>query len=242
VDRSQDAVPHPEGVDADPPVRVLICDDQEVLRHGLRTVLRRNPGLRVVAEADGVDQALSLAAAIRPDVTLVGLDGQGPVLQDLVRQLTAQGIRVVLLGEAGAGSDLVEVLRAGARGYVHTTVSPQRLVECVRAVARGETVLDASVTGELLHRLDDGPRPADGGPGSFHNPLTARQQAVAELVAEGLTNAEIAARLEVSRPTVKGHITVALRRLGLRDRTQLAIHVHRTTRLGNGHGGWPAEG
>ena len=234
-----DAV-HTSGVSsADPPVRVLICDDHEVLRHGLRTVLRRIPGLTVVAEADCVGEALSLAAAIRPDVTLVGFDGQGLVLQDLVRQVTGMGVRVVLLGEAGAGSDLVDVLRAGARGYVHTTVSPQRLVECVRAVARGETVLDASVTGELLHRLDDAPRA--GVERGNHGLLTARQQAVAELVAEGLTNAEIAARLQVSRATVKGHITVALRRLGLRDRTQLAIHVHRSARLDDGRGASPVE-
>ncbi|SNS54695.1 DNA-binding response regulator, NarL/FixJ family, contains REC and HTH domains [Geodermatophilus pulveris] len=235
MDEPDDTGHGPVGSGSCPPVRVLICDDHEVLRHGLRTVLRRIPGLSVVAEAGGVGEALSLAAAVRPDVTLVGLDGQGPVLQDLVRELTAMGVRVVLLGEAGAGSDLVEVLRAGARGYVHTTVSPERLVECVRAVARGETVLDASVTGELLHRLDRGPRSSDGnGHQPPHGALTARQQAVAALVAEGLTNAEIAARLEVSRPTVKGHITVALRRLGLRDRTQLAIHVHRSTRPGDG--------
>ncbi len=222
-----------------PPVRVLICDDHEVLRHGLRTVLRRIPGLSVVAEADGVGEALAMATELRPDVTLVGLDGQGPVLQDLVRELTGKGIRVMLLGEAGAGSDLVEVLRAGARGYVHTTASPERLVECVRAVARGETVLDASVTGELLHRLDGGPRSGDE-QRTAHGLLTARQQAVAELVAEGLTNAEIAARLQLSRATVKGHITVALRRLDLRDRTQLAIHVHRSTQGGDGRGVWPA--
>ncbi len=223
-----------------PPVRVLICDDHEVLRHGLRTVLRRIPGLSVVAEADGVGEALAMATELRPDVTLVGLDGQGPVLQDLVRELTGKGIRVMLLGEAGAGSDLVEVLRAGARGYVHTTASPERLVECVRAVARGETVLDASVTGELLHRLDGGPRSGDDEQRTAHGLLTARQQAVAELVAEGLTNAEIAARLQLSRATVKGHITVALRRLDLRDRTQLAIHVHRSTQGGDGRGVWPA--
>ena len=240
MEQPDDDVPGSVGSAAGLPVRVLICDDHEVLRHGLRTVLRRIPGLSVVAEADGVGQALSMATELRPDVTLVGLDGQGPVLQDLVRELTGKGMRVMLLGEAGAGSDLVEVLRAGARGYVHTTVSPERLVECVRAVARGETVLDASVTGELLHRLDDGPRVGDDGHRA-HGLLTARQQAVAELVAEGLTNAEIAARLAVSRPTVKGHITVALRRLGLRDRTQLAIHVHRSTRPGNGHGAWPDE-
>jgi DNA-binding NarL/FixJ family response regulator len=218
--------------DADPPVRVLICDDHEVFRHGLRAVLRQIPGVCVVAEAACVGEALPLASTARPDVTLMGVDGQGPVLPDLVREMTGTGTRVLLLGEAGAASDLLEVLRAGARGYVHAAVSSQRLIECVRAVARGETVLDANVTGELLHRLDDVARSRDDGQPRVHGPLTARQQAVAELVAEGLTNAEIAERLELSRATVKGHITVALRRLGLRDRTQLAIHVHRSTHPG----------
>jgi DNA-binding NarL/FixJ family response regulator len=220
--------------DADPPVRVLICDDHEVFRHGLRAVLRQIPGVCVVAEAACVGEALPLASTARPDVTLMGVDGQGPVLPDLVREMTGTGTRVLLLGEVGAASDLLEVLRAGARGYVHAAVSSQRLIECVRAVARGETVLDANVTGELLHRLDDVARSGDDGQPRPHGPLTARQQAVAELVAEGLTNAEIAERLQLSRATVKGHITVALRRLGLRDRTQLAIHVHRSTRPGPG--------
>ncbi len=220
--------------DADPPVRVLICDDHEVFRHGLRAVLRQIPGVCVVAEAACVGEALPLASTARPDVTLMGVDGQGPVLPDLVREMTGTGTRVLLLGEVGAASDLLEVLRAGARGYVHAAVSSQRLIECVRAVARGETVLDANVTGELLHRLDDVARSGDDGQPRPHGPLTARQQAVAELVAEGLTNAEIAERLQLSRATVKGHITVALRRLGLRDRTQLAIHVHRSTHPGPG--------
>ena len=210
------------------PVRVLICDDHEVNRHGLRAVLRRIPGLSVVAEAASVGEALPLAATARPDVTLMGIDGQGAALPGVVREMTGTGTRVLLLGEAGAVSDLLEVLRAGARGYVHAAVSSQRLIECVRAVARGETVLDADVTGELLHRLDDVVRSEDGEPRG-HGPLTARQQGVAELVAQGLTNAEIADHLQLSRATVKGHITVALRRLGLRDRTQLAIHVHRNT-------------
>lgn len=222
-----------------PPVRVLICDDYEVLRHGLRTVLRSAPDLSVVAEAADAAEALSLATALQPDVTVVGLGAQGPVVQELVRSLTAMGIRVVLLGEARAGTDLVDALQAGARGYVHATVSPERLVEGVRAVAHGETVLDAAVTGELLHRLDGAGRAAGGEEDSLHSPLTARQRAVSLLVAEGLTNAEIAARLNVSRATVKGHITVALRRLGLRDRTQLAIHVHRSARPGDGREAGP---
>jgi DNA-binding NarL/FixJ family response regulator len=224
------------------PVRVLICDDYEVLRHGLRTVLRSAPDLAVVAEAADATEALALATTHQPDVALVGLGAQGAIVRDLVTALTAMGIRVVLLGEARAGSDLVDALQAGARGYVHTTVSPQRLVQGVRAVAHGETVLDAAVTGELLHRLDGARRPVRGEEQSFHSPLTARQQTVSELVAEGLTNAEIATRLQVSRATVKGHITVALRRLGLRDRTQLAIHVHRAARPGIGREAGPLGG
>ena len=235
-----DAVSAPGVADTGPLVRVLICDDHEVFRHGLRAVLRPIPGLRVVAEAACVGEALPLASTARPDVALMGVDGQGPVLPDVVRDMTRTGTRVLLLGEAGAVGDLLEVLRAGARGYVHAAVSSQRLVECVRAVARGETVLDANVTGELLHRLDDVARSGDDGQARAHGPLTARQQAVAELVAEGLTNAEIAERLQLSRATVKGHITVALRRLGLRDRTQLAIHVHRSGRPDPGWGASPA--
>jgi DNA-binding NarL/FixJ family response regulator len=224
------------------PIRVLICDDSEVLRQGLRTVLRAAPDLAVVAEAADAAEALALAAIHRPDVALVGLGALGAVIEDLVRDLTTMAIRVVLLGEARAGSDLVDALQAGARGYVHTTVSPQRLVQGVRAVAHGETVHDAAVTGELLHQLDGTRRPARGEEDSFRSPLTARQQTVSELVAEGLTNAEIATRLNVSRATVKGHITVALRRLGLRDRTQLAIHVHRAARPDAGREAGPLEG
>jgi DNA-binding NarL/FixJ family response regulator len=224
------------------PARVLICDDHEVLRHGLRAVLRWAPDLAVVAEAADAGQALELATELRPDVTLLGLDTQGPAMTDLVRALTASGTRVVLLGEAGSGGDLVEALRAGARGYVYTTVSSDRLVEGVRAVVRGETLLDAAVTGELLHHLDGARTASVGDESAGRNPLTARQQAVSELVAEGLTNAEIATRLEVSRATVKGHITVALRRLGLRDRTQLAIHVNRTARSGASWEAGPAGG
>ncbi|MBB3677221.1 LuxR C-terminal-related transcriptional regulator [Modestobacter versicolor] len=217
-------------------VRVLVCDDHEVLRHGVRAVLLRAPDLLVVGEAEDAAEALELATRTRPDVTVVGLGVWGPVVQGLVRSLTGMGVRVVLLGEPGAGSDLVDALQAGASGYVHTTVSPQRLVDGVRAVAQGETVLDEAATGELLHRLDDTPRHADGARSAFSGALTARQMAVSRLVAEGLTNAEIAERLDVSRATVKGHITVALRRLGLRDRTQLAIQFHRATGLARGEG------
>jgi DNA-binding NarL/FixJ family response regulator len=216
------------------PVRVLVCDDHEVLRHGVRTVLHAAAGVEVVAETGDAEAAMALAVTLRPDVALVGSCATGPLTLDLVRGLTDTGTRVVLLGEADSGSDFVEALRAGARGYVHTTASPERLVEGVRAAAEGETVLDAAVTDELLHRLDGARAPGGAGEQASAGGLTARQQAVAQLVAEGLTNAEIAERLNVSRATVKGHITVALRRLGLRDRTQLAIHVHRSARPGTG--------
>ncbi|MGY1619787.1 LuxR C-terminal-related transcriptional regulator [Geodermatophilus sp. SYSU D00691] len=220
-------------VEGDTPLRVLICDDAEVLRHGLRTVLRWSRDLLVVAEAADAEEALRLAALLQPEVALVGLGARGPAVHALVHALTGLGCRVVLLGETGTGSDYVDALRAGARGYVHASASPERLVEGVRAVAHGGTVLDAAVTGELLHQLEE---PREGLPDAERpgtGALTARQQAVCGLVAEGLTNAEIADRLQLSRATVKGHVTVALRRLGLRDRTQLAIHVHRRGRPGD---------
>src|SRR4028119_973171 len=110
-----------------PPARVLICDDHEVLRHGLRAVLRWAPDLVVVAEATDAEGALALAAELEPEITLVGLGTQGQAIPSLVRALTTTGTRVVLLGEAGSGEDMVEALRAGARGYVHTTVRPARL-------------------------------------------------------------------------------------------------------------------
>jgi DNA-binding NarL/FixJ family response regulator len=223
------------------PVKVLICDDHEVLRQGLRTVLRRTPDLVVVAEAADAEQALALAESLHPAVTLVGLGGRGAVVQNLVAALAGMGVRVVLLGEAGAGGDPVDALRAGARGYMRTAVSPERLVEGVRSVAQGETVLDAAVARELLQHLE-APRPDTVSAAGRGNPLTGRQEAVSELVAEGLTNAEIADRLQVSRATVKGHITVALRRLGLRDRTQLAIYVHRSGARNSGREEGPLSG
>jgi DNA-binding NarL/FixJ family response regulator len=209
------------------PVGVLICDDHEVLRHGLLAALRWAPDLAVVGQAADTEQARSVLATTRAQVALVGLGDGGAAVRELVRTLLDAGVRVVLIGEPAREEDLLAALRAGVRGFVRTTVSPGRLVDGVRAVAAGQTVLDPAVAGELLERLgaqaEEGGRPSSG-------PLTARQQEVAELVAEGLTNAEIAARLQVSRATVKGHITVALRRLQLRDRTQLAIYVHRTAR------------
>jgi DNA-binding NarL/FixJ family response regulator len=154
MDGSEGTAPRTGAVSApETLIRVLICHDCEVLRQGLRTVLRSSDDLVVVAEASDAAEALRLATATRPDVALVGLEGQGTVVHDLVRGLSAQGVQVVLLGEADPSSDLVDALRAGARGYVHTTVSPQRLVEGMRSAAHGETVLDAAVTGELLHRL-----------------------------------------------------------------------------------------
>src|SRR3954468_17876673 len=173
------------------PVGVLICDDHEVLRQGLRTVLRRTPDLVVVAEAADAGHALALAESLHAAVTLVGLGGRGVVVQNLVAALAGMGVRVVLLGEAGAGGDPVDALRAGARGFMRTAVSPERLVEGVRSVAQGETVLDAAVAGELLQHLE-APRLDAVGAAGRGNPLTGRQEAVSELVAEGLTNAEIA--------------------------------------------------
>ncbi|WP_233496140.1 response regulator transcription factor [Geodermatophilus sp. TF02-6] len=200
-----------------------MCDDSEVFRFGLRTVLRSAPDLVLVAEAPDSSRALALADEHVPHVALVGHDTPGNGALQLVRELSTGGVKVILLSETGTRADLVAALTAGACGFYVRSVSPARLVEAVRAVVRGETRLDE----HLLNNLDEPTVPATGERPTPETRLTARQQAVAALVAQGLTNSEIAASLHLSQATVKGHITVVLRRLGLRDRTQLAIHVNR---------------
>jgi DNA-binding NarL/FixJ family response regulator len=274
-------------------VRVLICDDHEVYRLGLRAVLEAAEGIALVGEATDPAQALMLSFDSGPDVALVAQHLQGGGALELIRRLDALGTGVVVLADSDARHDLVDALRAGARGYLTRRVAPHRLVDGIRAVARKETALDSRLAGHLLPSLEppadavgapgtgtepgpdlgDGrpqfpaspaappapsagsPDPSAGGrpaglpddhwddaqdtrrrddrpPGTrFQELLTQRQRMVAALVADGLSNAEIAARLYLSPATVKSHLTIILRRLELRDRTQLAILVNRHDHL-----------
>jgi DNA-binding NarL/FixJ family response regulator len=225
------SVPPPRLPSTRPPttlVRVVLCEDQEVFRLGLRVVLEAQPDMAVVAETACLTGALAAAQDVETQVVVAR---QGLVAGEtlpLLRDLCHQGTAVLVLAEPGeeGGSELVEVLRAGVRGYLPRRSAAQRLVDAVRALARDEAALDPTATSQLVRYLTapaprprSAERPLDG--------LTDRQREVAELVAEGLSNEEIASRLFLSLATVKSHLTASMRRLGVRSRTQLAILVNR---------------
>ncbi|RFU23057.1 DNA-binding response regulator [Geodermatophilus marinus] len=221
------ASPHPPGVR--PPtalVRVLLCEDQEVYRVGLQVILDAQPDLAVVAEAPDLTAALEAATQTRAQV-LVARQGLVDREFRLLPHFCRQDVAILVLGEGDAPDpELVDVLRAGVRGYLPRRLTARRLVDGVRALARHEAALDTAAADRLVRYLADGS-------GSPRRPvraldqLTGRQRDVAVLVAEGLSNEEIAAQLFVSLPTVKSHLTGALRRLEIRTRTQLAILVNR---------------
>jgi DNA-binding NarL/FixJ family response regulator len=214
-------------------LRVLICDDHEVFRLGLRAVIASVADMVVCGEAADAPEALRLVGEVAPHVVLVG---QGIVAEDdldLVRNLRPHDTEVVMLAECAVEEHLMQSLRAGARGYLTRRVSPSRLLDGIRTVARQEIALDNAVAGHLLQYLGDRRDASPPEQAALVEQLTERQRAVAALVAEGLSNAEIARRLYLSQATVKSHLTIILRRLNVRDRTQLAILVNRHTVTGS---------
>src|SRR4051812_35029319 len=209
-------------------VRVLLCEDHVVFRLGLRVVLEAQPDMAVVAETAHLFAALAEADRMGTQVVVVRQGLVGDATLPVLRDLCDRGTAVLVLAEPGgdAETELVEVLQAGVRGYLPRRSAAQRLVEGVRALARHEAALDEVATDELVRYLTDPPAPADFG-WRVLDQLTERQRDVAELVAQGLSNEEVARRLFVSLATVKSHLTAVMRRLEVRTRTQLAILVNR---------------
>jgi DNA-binding NarL/FixJ family response regulator len=224
------ATPRPPAVPAlwppKPLVSVLLCDDQEIFRLGLRVVFEAQPDMAVGAGASHLAEALEVADGPGTQVVVVR---QGlvrcsslPLLRDLCQRATG----VLVLAETGRDSGLREVLQAGVRGFLPRRSAAQRLVDAVRALARQETALDSAVTSQLVRYLT-GDAPQAGAERHALDRLTERQRDVATLVAEGLSNEEIASRLFLSPATVKSHLAAVMRRLDIRTRTQLAILIHR---------------
>ncbi len=214
------------------PVRVLLCEDHEIYRVGLRVLIDVEPDLVVVGEVADVASACSLAEQVDPHIVVIRQGLLQNVPDDCIGTLCARDRAVLVLAETESELDLAEALRAGVKGYLSRWVDAPRLVDGIRALSKDELVLDPAFARHLLQFLTAGPT----GPVEVPTPLSAltrlteRQRAVALLVAEGMTNGEIAARLFVSDATVKSHITTVLRRVGVRSRTQLAIFVNNTAR------------
>jgi DNA-binding NarL/FixJ family response regulator len=208
-------------------VRVLIADDQAMVREGFSVLLGAQPGIEVVGEAVNGQDAVDKAAELRPDVVL--MDVRMPVLNGLeaTRLLAAGGPKVLVVTTFDLDEYVYEALRAGASGFVLKDASAQALAEAVRVVAAGDAMLSPSVTRRLLGAFArlGAPRPPDR---EQVEQLTERETEVLTLVARGRSNAEIARDLVVAEQTVKTHMGRILTKLGLRDRTQAAIFAYET--------------
>ena len=204
-------------------LRVLIADDHGIVRAGLRMLLERQPGMRVVAEAADGAEAVERTVAARPDVAI--LDVSMPRLTGLqaARAIRAQvaSTHVLMLSMHEDEQYVFEALQAGASGYVLKRAADTDLIEAVRAVARGEPFLSPSTEAGLIRAwlTESGPAPRDA--------LTPRELEVVKLIAEGHTNREIAGVLQLSEKTVESHRGNVLAKLGMRDRVQLVRYAIR---------------
>jgi DNA-binding NarL/FixJ family response regulator len=207
------------------PIRVLLVDDQALFREGLRKILAGYSDLEVAGEAANGEEALRLAAVLHPAVALMDL--QMPVLGGVAatRRLCAEqpDCRVIALTTFDDDEYVFECLRAGAVGYLLKDAPSEKLVEAIRAAARGESFLQPSVAAKVVSefaRLSELKRPR---PQPLIEPLSERELEILSLVASGASNKEIAAALFIAEGTVKNHLTNILGKLGVRDRTQAAL-------------------
>ncbi len=205
-------------------VRVVIADDQGMVRSGFTTLLNSEPDIEVVGEAVNGQEAITRAIQLRPDVIL--MDVRMPVLDGLqaTRQITAMdgAPRVLVLTTFDLDDYVYQALRWGASGFLLKDASARELAEAVRVVAAGDALLSPSVTRRLI--VEFARMGAPRGPSrKTLQDLTERETEVLALVAQGLSNAEIAGRLVVAEQTVKTHVSRILMKLGLRDRTQAVV-------------------
>jgi DNA-binding NarL/FixJ family response regulator len=205
-------------------IRVLLADDQELVRTGFRMIIDGREDLSVVGEASDGREAVALAQSLAPDVVL--MDVRMPVMDGIAatRELVDSGhpARIVMLTTFDLDEHVYAALRAGASGFMLKDIRAAELVEAIRLIARGEALLAPSVTRRLLDRFID-VLPADAAPPPALEELTPRELEVLRLVAEAKSNAEIAARLVLTEATVKSHISAILRKLDLRDRVQAVV-------------------
>jgi DNA-binding NarL/FixJ family response regulator len=210
-------------------IRVLIADDQPMVRAGLRMILELEPDLDIVGEAADGNEAVAVAAATEPDVIL--MDVRMPNLDGLeaTRRIVGSredGPRVLILTTFDLDVYVYEALASGASGFVLKDIEPEKLVDAIRVIANGDALLSPTVTKKLIEefvrRPPDVVRPS---PRELEQ-LTAREAEIMALVARGLSNAEIAAQAFVSEPTVKTHVARILMKLGLRDRVQVVVYAY----------------
>lgn len=212
-------------------LRLLIADDQELVRAGLRMILETQPGMRVVGEADNGIRAVRLAEELRPDVCLFDIRMPGLDGLEATRRIAGPGVAAPLAVIVVTTFDLDEyvysALRAGARGFLLKGSAPELLVQAVHAAAAGDALIAPSITARLLERFA-----ALGGSGKpLREPLTDREEEVLIPLARGRTNQEIAEELHISLSTVKTHVANLMTKLEARNRVELAMWAHEHGKL-----------
>ena len=214
-------------------IRVLVADDQSMVRAGFRMLLADEEGIEVVAEASNGLEAVDKAA--RYDPTVVLMDIRMPELDGLeaTRRILAADdrARVLVLTTFDLDEYIYEALHAGASGFVLKDDPPEQLIAAIRTVAAGDALLSPAVTKRVIERFTHLPRPST--PPGLED-LTARELEVLRLVAQGLSNEEIGQRLFIGETTVKTHVTHVLQKLDLRDRVQVVVLAHQTGMLEDG--------
>ena len=212
------------------PIRVLVCDDQALIRTGFTTIIDAQPDMTAVGECGDGRAAVDLAGRLRPAVVV--MDVRMPVLDGIeaTRLLAgagiAQPVKVLVVTTFNLDEYVYEALRAGASGFLLKDAPPAQLLHGIRTVASGAALLAPEVTRQLVGRYAARIRPAEGAPADVG--LTPRELEVLRLIADGLSNSEIAARLVISQETVKTYVSRILTKLDLRDRVQAVVYAYRT--------------
>ena len=209
------------------PIRVILVDDQELVRTGFRMILDGQPDIDVVGEAADGRDGVAVAERLRPDVAV--MDIRMPILDGIegTRRIVKDGIapntKVLVLTTFDADENVVEALRAGASGFLLKDVTPADFVAAIRIVAAGDALLAPAVTRRLLDRFADRLPPVNDARSDVLRTLTEREVEVLRLVGRGLSNREIADELVLAEPTVKTHISHLFDKLELRDRAQAVV-------------------
>jgi DNA-binding NarL/FixJ family response regulator len=225
----------------DPPVTVLIADDQRLVRAGFRVILDGEPGLRVIGEAADGQQAIELTRELQPTVVL--MDIRMPVLDGLsaAREIIAtSSAKILVLTTFDADEYVYAALRMGASGFLLKDAQPEQLLAAVRSVAAGDALIDPVITRRLILAFAQAARPPGQLPAEVSD-LTPREPDVLRQVARGLSNAEIARELTVEESTIRTHVTRILMKLRLRDRVQVVVFAYESGLITPSPGNPPGE-
>ena len=203
-------------------IRVLIADDQPLMRQGFAMILGAQPDITVVGEAGTGISAVAQARELNPDVIM--MDIQMPGMDGITATRELRGCKILVLTTFGTDDHVAQALRAGASGFLLKDATPEQLIHAIRVVAGGEALLDPAITRNLIRRVLPALTTPEAPP--RFDALSDRETQVLRLIAQGMTNAEIAALLVVSEATVKTHVSRLLTKLDLRDRVQAVVAAY----------------